>query len=92
MLRITVTDSTASSKEMKLEGRVTGATVPELRRLCQAALAHEGGGRLTLDLADVSFIDDEGIGLFRTLGSHNVEVTRCSPFVAELLKEIVPCS
>ena len=37
MLRITVTDSTASSKEMKLEGRVTGAAVPELRRLCEAS-------------------------------------------------------
>ncbi len=92
MLRITVTHSSASSKEMKLEGRVTGAAVPELRRLCETALGHDGGTRLRLDLTDVSFIDDDGIGLFRALGSSNVEVTRCSPFVAELLKEIVPCS
>jgi anti-anti-sigma regulatory factor len=92
MLRITVIQSGPSSKKLKLEGRVAGSSIPELRRLCEAALARNGDARLTLDLADVSFIDDEGISLLRNLGCHNVEVTRCSPFLAELLKEVLPCS
>ena len=92
MLRITLTQSTSSSKQLKLEGRVTGPSVEELRHQCEAALAQNGHSRLTLDVADVSYIDDEGIDLFRALGRHNVTVARCSPFLAELLKEVLPCS
>ena len=92
MLRITVTHSTASSRQLKLEGRVAGASVEELRRQCETVLAGNGQSRLSLDLKEVSFVDDEGIALFRSLGRHNVTVARCSPFVAELLKEVLPCS
>ena len=92
MLRITVIQSSPSSKQLKLEGRVTGSSVEELRRQCEMALAHNGDSHLSLDLGDVSFIDDDGIDLFRTLGHHNLTVTRCSPFLAELLKEVLPCS
>lgn len=92
MLRITVTDSTPSSKDFKLEGRITDASVAELRRLCETVLARNGNTRLTLDLADVSFIDDAGIDLFRSLACRDVEVTHCSPFLAELLKEVFQCS
>ena len=92
MLRITVIKSGSSSKEFKLEGRVAGSAIAELQRLCEAALARSGNARLTLDLADVSFIDHEGISLLRNLRCHNVEVTRCSPFLTELLKEVLPCS
>jgi anti-anti-sigma regulatory factor len=91
MLRITVTEPTSSSKDLKLEGRITDASVAELRRLCEELLARNHT-RLTLDLADVSFIDDAGIDLFRSLARRDVEVTGCSPFLAELLKEVLPCS
>ncbi len=92
MLRITVTQSTASLRQLKLEGRVTGPSVAELRRQCESALARNDHNSLTLDLADVSFIDNDGVDLLRTLSHHNVTVARCSPFVAELLKEVLPCS
>ncbi len=92
MLRITVTQSTPSSEQLRLEGRITGSSVRELRRLCEAALDRAGDTRLTLDLAGVSFIDNTGIDLFRSLGCRGVEVTRCSAFLAELLKEVLPCS
>ena len=91
MLRITVIPSKAPCKNLKLEGRVAGASVEELRQLCDASLTRIGDNRLTLDLADVSFIDSAGIDLFRNLCRHNVAVTHCSPFVAELLKEVLPC-
>lgn len=91
MLRITVTDSTPSTRTLKLEGRVTGAAVDELRRQCEP-LASQELRCLLLDLAGVSFIDAHGLDLFRALDRHNVALTRCSPFVAELLKEVLPCS
>ena len=43
MLRITVTQSTPTSKQLKLEGRVTGPSVEELRRQCEAALGPAAG-------------------------------------------------
>jgi anti-anti-sigma regulatory factor len=92
MLRITVIESTASSRRVKLEGRVTSAFADELRQLCEHMLAHNGHGPLTLDCADVSFIDHQGIELLRSLGRHNVVAANCSSFVAELLKGVLPCS
>ena len=89
MLRITIIP-TASSERFKLEGRIAGDSVEELRRLCEEQLAGDSHRQVILDLADVSFIDSEGIELFRTLHQHNVTVTERSPFVAELLKEVLP--
>jgi anti-anti-sigma regulatory factor len=91
MLRITVIPA-ASSERLKLEGRLAGDAVEELRRLCEERLAGTGSRRVILDLAAVSFIDNDGIELFRTLCRHNVIVCGHSPFVAELLKEVLPCS
>jgi anti-anti-sigma regulatory factor len=92
MLRITVTQWGTSSTQVKLEGRVTGASVEELRRLCEANLSGNGDASLVLDLGDVSFVGHDGIDLFRDLGRRNVEATRCSPFLTELLKEVLACS
>jgi len=92
MLRITVIESTASSKKFKLEGRVTSASADELRQLCERMLTHNGHDTLTLDCADVSFIDHEGIELLRSLGRYDVVATNCSSFVSELLKGVLPCS
>jgi anti-anti-sigma factor len=91
MLRITVIESAASSQTLKLEGRVAGTLVDEVRRLCRELLA-SNQVPLILDVSDVSFIDSDGIALIRELGRRNVRVTKYSPFLAELLKEVVPCS
>ena len=91
MLRITVIAG-PSSKTFKIEGRITGKTVEELRRVCDESLPGTGHTDLVLDLADVSFVDHEGIALIRDLRRRNVVLTNYSPFLAELLKEIVPCS
>lgn len=67
---------------LRLEGRVIGPWVDELRRACEPL----GGRALTLDLAGVSFVDRRGVELLRTLGAGDVAIIRCSPFVAEQLK------
>jgi len=52
MLRITIVESSREAVRLRVEGRVTGGWVEELRRACELhALCDEV--RLTLDLADV---------------------------------------
>ncbi len=92
MLRITVTQSATSPKTLKLEGRLTGAWVEELRRVCAASFSGDANAPLTIDLSGVSFIDDDGVDLFRSLSGRRIEVTGCSPFLTDLLKEVWPCS
>lgn len=89
MLRISVVEGDGRGLTLYLEGRVMGPWVAELRRACERALAQGRG--LTLDVAGVSFLDRDGVGLLRGLMHRQVAVTRCSPFVAEQLREAQPC-
>jgi anti-anti-sigma regulatory factor len=84
MLRISPLHSNGGAVTLKLEGRVIGPWVEELRRSCERALAT--GAAPTLDLSDVSFIDRSGVELFRNLRNRQVLLLNCSRFVAEQLK------
>jgi ABC-type transporter Mla MlaB component len=91
MLKISRIDGSTAARPagdatLKLEGQVRGRWVDELRRACVEALA--ATGRLTLDLADVSFIDASGVALFQELAARGVALSKCSLFAAELLKEV----
>ena len=87
MLKISRTETNETATALKLEGQVRGQWVEELRRACSEALSQSRGG-LTLDLADVSFIDAEGLALFRDLASRDVAFHNCSLFAAEQLKAV----
>jgi hypothetical protein len=86
MLRITVVESSRSAVTLRVEGRITGSSVQELRTAC-AVHASADEVRLSLELADVSFADAEGILLLKELGSRGVGLKRANPFMAERLKE-----
>jgi anti-anti-sigma factor len=90
MLRIFPGTSTGSAVVLRLEGQVSGRWVEQLRRSCDEALQANGAPRhsLVLDLAEVSFIDANGLELFRELSSRHVTLSNCSLFAAELLKGI----
>ena len=81
MLRITVVDSSNLVVRLRIEGRLTGRCVEELRRSCELQAPGEGA-RLTLDLADLSFADSEGVELLQDLKCHNVELLNLVPFLA----------
>ena len=85
MLRILFTESADHSVALRLEGQVAGPWVEELRTSCERILTE--GRQVTLDLTYVSFVDDDGIVLFRALAGRCVGLTNGSPFVVELLKE-----
>jgi ABC-type transporter Mla MlaB component len=83
MMRISVVQSSSQTVTLRVEGEVKGRWVAELGRACEEALSRNV--RLDLDLADVSFIDVEGINLFRALMDRQVVFTNPCPFIAEQL-------
>ncbi len=85
MLRITEEASNGSTARLRLEGSVVGPYVFEVRRSCEQLLS--SGRQLILDLAEVSFVDRDGITLFRELSHRQVTLAHCSPFVTEQLRE-----
>src|SRR5712691_10516660 len=84
MLRIVPVAAPDEAVALRLEGQVRGPWVEELRRACAQALATGRG--LILDMTDVSFMDLDGVALFRSLSDHNVTLLHCSLFVGEQLK------
>jgi anti-anti-sigma regulatory factor len=84
VLKIVSSDIKDHARTLRLEGRVGGPWVTELRRACEQVLG--AGLRLTLDLAEVSFVDRDGVMLFRDLQKSDVKLIHCSGFVVEQLK------
>jgi anti-anti-sigma regulatory factor len=88
MLRVTVVESSSETVRLRVEGRVAAGWVEELRRSCEVQALSDGIG-LTLDLADVSFVDTAGVDLLKELRVRCVTLLNPSPFVAEQLKHVV---
>jgi len=85
MLRITEETLNGKTARVRLEGQVVGPYVMEVRRFCERLL--ETGRSLSLDMGDVSFVDRNGVTLFKAFASRNVSFVNCSPFLTEQLKE-----
>jgi len=96
MLRVTVVDLSDSVVVLRVEGRIAGCWVEELRRTCtaHAFAAHTFAAhtfadevQLSLELSKVSFADAAGIALLKELRSHGADLIRPTPFLAEQLKD-----
>jgi anti-anti-sigma factor len=85
MLRITVVESSRSAVTLRVEGRIAGPWVEELRTTCNVHTDPDQV-QLYLDLEDVSFADSAGIALLKELRDQGVALLRISPFLTELLK------
>jgi hypothetical protein len=84
MLKISQTGTPNHSISLKLEGRVIGLWVGELRRICEPLLAEDRA--LELDLAEVAYVDEEGVIALNNLKSRGVKLKNCSPFVEQQIK------
>jgi anti-anti-sigma regulatory factor len=84
MLKISQAGKANHCVILKLEGRVVGPWVGELRQVCDTLLIE--GRALKLDLTDVTFADASGLSALSSLKSRGVTITNCSPFVEEQLK------
>jgi ABC-type transporter Mla MlaB component len=84
MLKISQTGPSNHSVTLKLEGRVVGPWVAELRRICEPLMGEQS--HLKLDLADVSYVDLEGVATLTDFQSRGVRLNNCSPFVEQQIK------
>ena len=85
MLRISTIHRADEGIQFKLEGRLIGPWVGELRRLSDQALSQHK--TVSLDLQKVWFVDLQGVDLLRYLAKKQVTQINCSPFVSQQLKE-----
>ena len=83
MLKITEIARNDSGRTFKLEGKLLGPWVDELRIVCTQPLNR--AEQVGLDLAAVSFVNAAGAKLLRELIREGIIITQCSAFVAELL-------
>ena len=83
MLKITEIAWNDSGRTFKLEGKLLGPWVDELRNVCTQPL--ERLEQVGLDLAAVTFVNAAGAELLRKLIRQGIIITQCSAFVAELL-------
>ena len=84
MLIISQAGKANHSITLKLEGRVVGPWVGELRQVCETHLSE--GRALKLDLTDVTFADADGVVVLTGFKTRGVTLTSCSPFVDEQLR------
>jgi len=86
MLRITVIESSEIAVTLRVEGRITGPWVEELRTACTVH-SFPDEVQLSLELADISFADAAGIGLLKELRKRGANLIGATPFLAEQLKD-----
>jgi anti-anti-sigma regulatory factor len=84
MLRITAITPMTQVCRLRLEGQLIGPWVKELERSCGEARTN--GSPLVLDLAGVSFVDNDGLAFLQGLTDGAVTLVNPSHFVAEQLK------
>lgn len=88
MLRITPIDSESHRVVLRLEGRLSGPWVGELREACEQVLSL--GNILVLNLAEVSFLDRAGSELLHSIQARGARLQDCSMFVTEQLRTANP--
>lgn len=89
LLRIVLLETPGNGAMLSLKGRGIGPWVDELRQSCERILAT--GATLTLDLAEVAFVERDGVRLLKNLIDGGMAVVNCPAFVTEQLKTLSPC-
>ena len=87
MLKITILDS-ASELRFRLEGKLSGPWVSELRQCWLTASSTTGGRGTVAELRDVDFVDPAGQQLLTDMHSAGVRLQAVSPLIRTLVDEI----
>ena len=87
MLKITLHDS-ARELRFKLEGKLTGLWVAELRQCWRTAASTTSGRRTVLDLDEVDFVCSEGQSLIAEMHTEGVRLMAATPVPRAVVEEI----
>ena len=86
MLRITIHDS-ARELRIKLEGKLSGPWVEELRQCWRTASSTTAGRITSLDLGEVDFVDAAGQSLLAEMHRQGVRLDAATPLIQALVEE-----
>jgi len=84
MLKITLHDS-AQELRFKLEGRLSGPWVAELRQCWLTAQSTVHDRKTVLDLAELDFVDPQGQSLLEDMHRQGVTFVAMSPLIRAIL-------
>ena len=83
MLWIERQERSDSKAVLKLEGQLLGDWVSVLEEECRQMLKEKKN--LSLEMAEVTYVNQRGVDLLRSLTAENVELVNCSSLIANLL-------
>jgi anti-anti-sigma regulatory factor len=86
VLRITVNE-TPTEKRWILQGRLIGPWVGELRRIWKRPRRNHGGRTCIVDLSDVTFIDNRGERLLRTMSKEGAQFIATGIYIKHVLQQ-----
>jgi ABC-type transporter Mla MlaB component len=87
MLKVTLHDS-AGELRFRLEGRLSGAWVGELRQCWLTAQSTVHSRKTTLDLCEVDYVDADGQALLAEMFRQGVSLKAVTPLMREVVQEI----
>ena len=87
MLKITLHDS-SSELRFRLEGKLSGPWVGELRQSWQTARSTLRNRKTVLDLADLEFADPDGQLLLAEMHRQDVSLVGMSVFIKAIVEEV----
>lgn len=87
MLRITV-EPEREKTTIRLEGRLQGPWVRELERVWLEESEKTSGGNITLDLSDLTAIDDAGRYLLTVMQRDGAHFIAATPLMRSIIEEI----
>ena len=83
MLRITTIKKNGSPIQLKLEGKIFAEWVTLLEQECRTWIDQEQ--HVVLDMAHVTYMDDQGVMMIRSLPDRYITLMNRSDFIEELL-------
>jgi anti-anti-sigma regulatory factor len=87
MLRITVLNDSTTTR-FKLEGKLAHEWVPEAQKEWAALTVLNGKKKVTVDLSDVSFVDDIGWRLLAQMHHAGAKLVGSGLLISALIEEI----
>jgi anti-anti-sigma regulatory factor len=87
MLRITI-EKNPRSTTLRVEGRLAGPWVDELKRTWRAVISDPTDGRVSVDLTDVTFVGEEGKKLLEAMYGEGAKLKASGCVTRRLVEEI----